>query len=323
MNNKITSFFTNKEMLRNGRGIGILIVIISLPLLWFGYKDTFKINDFLTFEFGSITLLITLSIYLATKETKTRAFEDSYMNQENKLQELNDSKNKNAKTINKKDPRLKYTMQFMIQYNNDQQEMYNEIKTNKAIQALSQRIRSLYVKGKENKAHKLEKEIERLKENPLVDKRFRDYDPRKIVSEIDTSIKLPKKKGNNEIDVNPKSVSAWVLMTRVLFNAIGVGAIGALTFSMGASAGEVVLFYFFYAISISMAVMLNYIITSWQMENTYKNSLIKIISIQELLIEKFEELKQQEQNKQKAAESTKQDFDKMKETKLIGVGSNG
>jgi hypothetical protein len=244
-----------------------------------------------------------VSAHLATKESKTRAYEDAF-NFDESLSELYKKKNDNSDTINELDPRMHETIDIINDYNDSQQEKWNEIKTNNTIASLRDKARNYMYKGKRKKAEKIYKEIERIKENGLIDKNFEPYDIRLIVSNTDTSQKLPKKRGNTEIKENPKRTSPTSFITRILFNSLGIGAVGVFAIGFSDSFYDIFVFYLYFLLSIAFIVFINYTITSRKMDVSFRNALKRTIKIQEVIITKLKEEATHEET-----DDTASDFD--------------
>jgi hypothetical protein len=255
--------------------------------VYFGYADTATWERVLNFSYGAISFIVALSIMLATKETKVRAFDNAFTI-DSELVESNKKTEENAKIIKKKDKRMKRSVKWISEFNKQQQEMYNEILTNKEISKLERKITALRIDGNENKAKRLERRINRLNKQPLFDKSFEPYDIKKLVN-IDTSgLDKIKKKGNVEISHDPKKVSFLRGAFSSLLRATGLSLTAIIPFAWSQSFKSIVIFYLGYLIMISFTIVSQYIITTHKTLNRYKKGLFKTETLQELLIEHLE-----------------------------------
>lgn len=281
---KLLHWFTDKELLRNIRTATVLALILVLPIWYFAFAESLTLDALFDWKFGAIVIIITISVTLATKESKTRAFDDVMVTNES-LQELEETIDNQATKIKKKDPRSKRSIKFMAQYNKDKQESYNELKTNKEIERLERLVLKYRLNGNEDKATYYERRIEHLRKNPLFDKHFEPYDLRNIIM-IQKSIgKLPKKKGNTEINQNPKDLNWFVTFVSMVLRSGGVGLFGSIPIMFTESLSDIVLFYLSYLVVLAFTIISQYALTTWKMENKYKNGLETIDLIQTQLLD--------------------------------------
>jgi len=289
---KLLEYFKDKELLRNIRTGIVLALIIVLPFWYFGFKDSLTVDGLLNWKFGAIVILITISVTLATKETKTRAFDDKFLI-DDELQNTQQKIESQSKEIKKKDPRSKRSINFITKYNKDQQQMYNEIKTNAKIEEYEKLVLKYRLNKKEKKAQYYEKKIAHLKQNPLFDKHFEPYDLRNIIMIQKTLGKLPKKKGNTEINNNPKQLNWFMTVLSMGVRSLGVGVFGAIPFVINESIGSILAFYVSYILVLAFTIITQYLLTTWKIDNKYKLGLEKIDSIQTELLEYLEQPQEQ------------------------------
>jgi hypothetical protein len=280
----ILDFFDNKQLLKDIRTGSILLLILLIPLFWFGFKDTLVFNSLWSWSFGSAIVVITLSIYLATTETKTRAYDDRFtLNTE--LQKIHNDIQDNSVTIKQLDKKIKRSIKWCNEYNKDQQDMYNEIKTNNKIDILEKRAIKYRIRGKEKRATSCDYEIDKLNDNPLIDKRFKPYDIKRLLTIEKRAIKFNKQKGDNEINSNPKHTNIGTILLGMPIRALGVGMFGAVPFIIDESPGEVILFYIAYLLTMAITIITQYLITQYKMEHGFITGLGTIKRLQEMLIE--------------------------------------
>jgi hypothetical protein len=283
---KLLEIFQNTELLKSIRTGLFITIVVVLPFYYFGYKDTFEWETLTNAQYGVISLITTLSIIMMTYETKLRAFDITFKVDKDLPKHQEDAR-KNAQEITQLDKTFKRTTKEVDNYNQSQQNMYNEIKTNNEIMRLENRVRSLRLRGKESKAKSIEKVVANIKENGLVDKHFKPYDVRRIVIIENNTLKLPKKKGNNEISVDPKSFNPFKSIFTSGIRGLGLGVTASMPFIINESFKTIVIFYLSYLLIIAVSMLVQYIVSSYIMQNSYKRSLTRIIDIQELIIKKL------------------------------------
>ena len=304
---KLLELVKNEQLLKNIRTGAVLLLAILLPLGYFAYAESLTWESIFNIEFGALVIIVWATLQLVTKETKTRARDDRYLSKEeekNEFVDLEKEIEQNKKDIIAKDKSLKQTTRWVSQYNKEQQDLYNEILTNDTIYKLEQRARDFRLDGKLKKANALEKDIERLKFNPLVDRTFEKYDV-KIIANYNTSkFKRKKNKGNSEINVDPTKMNKKMSVATLLLRSAGIGIFGAIPIVFSESIGTILSFYLIYSITLVFTVITNYLLTTWIMDKVYKPALKRIVDIQELLLENLAKVEVIEEEQE---EETKQE----------------
>ena len=286
MQQRLLDFFTNEKLLKVIRSILIGIVIIVLPLLYFGFKESFSLQALFKIEFGIIVLIVAVSVALATIETKTQCF-DLTCEEDDELPKLHKAIITNSKEIRKHDKIGKRSLKFLSKYNKEQQQMYDEILTNDKIELLEKKALSHRISGHEDKAVELEKQVKKLKKKPLRDKYFEPFSIKKILNVDKNAFKFKRRKGNSEINVNPKKINWTTQFVGVLIRSSGIGVLGTIPFAIKEEGSTVAWFYFGYILIIMVTVLSQWLLTSYTTTHSYKNGLEKIITIQELLLEEL------------------------------------
>jgi len=289
---KFLNIVKNEQLLKNIRTGIILTLAVVLPLGYFAYADSLTLEKVLNFEFGALIVIVWLTLQMVTKETKTRARDDKYEIEE-ELQELDKSIESNKKEIISQDKSLKKTTRWVSQYNKEQQDLYNEILTNDKIYEIEQKARDFRLDGKDKKAKALDKEIDKLKMQPLVDKSFEKYDVKLIANYNTSKYKRKKNKGNSEINVDPTKLNKKMGAVSLLVRALGIGIFGSIPIMFSESIGTIIAFYLMYMLTLAFTIIVNYLVTTWIMDKLYKPSLKRIVDIQELLLEHLEEPQEQ------------------------------
>ena len=281
------------ESIKNARTVIVIVLVVAVPLLYFGYADSLTLTNLLSFQFGGISVVVALTAFLANKEARLRAFDNAYEMDKEKgkdkgeLEEKEDTYQEHARTIQNKDPRMKRSVEFINEYNKEQQDMYNRIKTDDEIAKLERRAVKLRLDDKDKKANKVDKQIERLKQEPLFDNKFDPYDIKEIVNANRDGRKRRKRKGNAEIKVNPTKVNPFSQGFSTFIRGLTGGVAGTAAFTLSESPSTIFWFYITYTGILAFTVITAYSITVWRTLGSYKNSLERKINIQELLIEKL------------------------------------
>ena len=281
---KVLDFFTNEKLLRAVRIVVITLIIILLPLFYFGFKTTFDIRLLWNLDFGAIVVIVTLSVVLATIETKIASY-DLTCDTDVDLPTLHIKIKENSKKIRNNDKNGKISTKWISNYNKDQQKMYNEIKTNELIDVYEEKALLYRVKGKEKKAEYYDRQIKKLRKTKIKDKTFVPYSIKRILNIEKGGFKFNRKKGNTDINTDPKKVNWKLTLISMILRSSGVGALGTIPFVMSESVGTVLGFYVGYILIISFTVLSQWIMTSYVTTHSYKSGLETIIDIQELLLQ--------------------------------------
>lgn len=275
------------EGIKNVRSILIAFIVVFAPLFYFAYAGNFNLETLLSFEIGVISFIVALTAFLANKESKLRGKDNAYEIDET-LVKLEDEYENNANEILEKDPKLSTASKEMAEYNKEQQEMYNKIKTDEKIGKLERKVLRNRLNGKEKKATRIEKQIERLKEEPLYDRTFKDYKLDEFVNEERSGVlKKRKKKGNPEVSVEPTKSNPALQGISMLVRGFTGGAVIGVGIMFSEDIGTIIGFYFVYAIIISFTIITGYSISVFKTLNSYKRALQKKIKIQNYLLKRL------------------------------------
>ena len=284
MQQAILDFFGNKKLLKNIRTGAVIILLLLIPIVYFGYRASFTFAALFSWDFGSAIVVITLSIFLATMETKSFAY-DITIDLDQEIKDLEIKVESNGDIIRSNDANGKKSVSWCNKYNKDQQKMYDEIKTNDRIAIYEKRALNARVNGNEKRALKYDKLIKNLKKNGLRDKHFKPYNIKRIMGVDRIGVKLAKKKGDNEISSNPKKINFITILLGMPIRALGIGVIGTIPFVWSGSPETVFLFYISYLLAIIITVVSQYLITSYKTTYGYKKSLKTINGLQTLLLQ--------------------------------------
>jgi|LGVF01.2.fsa_nt_gb hypothetical protein len=282
----ILDFFDNKQLLKNIRSVAVILLLLVIPIWYFGFKDTFTLNGLLSWSFGGAILVITFSIFLATIETKSIAVDTTYeLDKEvDSLNDLEDELEQNSKDIVALDKTVKHSIRWVAQHNKEQQELYNEILTNERIDKLKQRAIKYRVDDKEKKATYCDLQIEKLNDSKLVDKAFVPYEITRILNIDKQGFKFKKKKGNDEIKSNPKKINIWTILIGMPLRATSASIFGTIPFMINADLKSVFWFYVAYLLILIITIVSQFLLTTYKTQYGHKKALRKIRSLQELLL---------------------------------------
>jgi len=282
----ILDFFSNEKLLKNIRTGSIILILLLIPFIYFGFKDTFTFNALWSWEFGSAIAVITFSILLATIETKSVAFEFT-LEIDDELIPLQDDIIKNGNDIQKIDKNGKRSILWCNEYNKDQQQMYNEIKTNNKIDILEKKVLRYTIDDKPKKVAWCERQIDDLKVNMLVDKKFIPYEIKRIINVDKIGIKINRKKGNSDIKSNPKKVNMVTILLGMPIKAAGLGILSSIPFVMNESKKTIFIFYIGYILTMTITIMTQYLMTAYKTTHSHKSALKSIVRLQGLLLEEL------------------------------------
>ena len=279
----ILDFFSNERLLKQIRTGAIVLILLLIPLFYFGFKDTFTFAALWSVDFGGAVAIITLSILLATIETKSVAF-DFTLDIDDELKPLQEEIKKNGNEIQQLDKTGKRSILWCNRYNKDQQQMYDELKTNNKINVLEKKVLRYTIDGNFKQVTWCESQIEKLKKNNLVDKKFVPYEIKRIMNVDKIGIKLNKKKGDSETKSNPKKVNLMSIILGMPIRAASLGILGTIPFMVNESGWTIFYFYIGYILTMIITILSQYIMTSYKTTHSHKSALKKVVLLQGLLL---------------------------------------
>lgn len=280
----ILDFFSNEKLLKQIRTGSVLFALLLIPILYFGFKDSFTFAALWSWDFGSAIAVITFSILLATIETKSVSFEFTE-EIDDELIPLKDKIIENGNKIQSLDKTGKKSILWCNEYNKDQQQMYNEIKTNNKIDILEKKVLRYTIDDKPKKVAWCELQIDQLRSNQLIDKKFIPYEIKRIINVDKIGIKINRKKGNIDITSNPKKVSIAAILLGMPIKAAGLGILGSIPFVMNESKTTIFIFYLGYILTMIFTIITQYLLTSYKTTHGHKSALKSIVILQGLLLE--------------------------------------
>jgi VIT1/CCC1 family predicted Fe2+/Mn2+ transporter len=256
-------------------------------------------------------VILSLSAWLITSEAKSWAFDNAFKKEEkdgNELLKLTKRAEENANTIQQKDKRMVRATRWVAEVSKEKQEAYNEIKLQQKLSELDQKAISYRLKGKEDKAKKVEKQKDKVKSSGVFDKSFEPYDIRNIVLTNNESkrilAKLRDKKGNSELKSNPKKVNPIMQAISIIVRSATVGITAVMPFVLSESAGAIFWFYIVYAVVMTFTFFTNYLVTTMKMERKHKRALKTTIQLQDDLLEYLDKPQKQIEHKTRRIKNT-------------------
>ena len=308
---KVTDKLTDVEFLKNAKRVTVGAIVLILPILYFGYAETLTLSRLLQFDFGALTVILSLSAWLITSEAKSWAFDNAFKKEEkdgNELLKLTKQAEENANAIQQKDKRMVHSTRWVAEVSKEKQEAYNEIKLQQKLSELDQKAISYRLKGKDDKAQKVERQKDKVKASGVFDKSFEPYDIRNIVLTNNESkrilAKLRDKKGNSELKSNPKKVNPIMQVVSIVVRSATVGITAVMPFVLSESAGAIFWFYIVYAVVMTFTFFTNYLVTTMKMERKHKKALKTTIQLQDDLLEYLAKPQKQIEHKEEKQKIT-------------------
>lgn len=253
----------DKTFLKNLRTIIIIIIVIGVPLLYFGLFGSITLETLLSWKLGGLAIMSIGLVTLIRIDTKSRAFDDE-INANKKLNEIeneiiNKTKLMNNHIIGRK---------FVKYYNLKEQKEADENKTEYAIETLKQKISFMEIKGKFGKRYnKLKNRILELEKHPLHDK----IKPIVYDELYNFNSKRLKKQASSKqkLTYNPKKENVVSSAFNVFMKGAGIGGAGSLPFIIGEDIQTIMAFYFALFITVLITVLQSYIKTRYHTANRY------------------------------------------------------
>lgn len=282
------NWLDNPKIWRNARGGALVIVLLISPLIYFGIVDNLSISNFLNYEFGGLIIYMTIMNLLTVFEVRNRAFEDE-LDFDNSIVELENTLDRNG-TLIRKD--ISSGIKVLSEYNSKLQKSYNEQKTNTIIENLRNKQSKLEIRieyaiiGKkrlERKFNNIDKKIEKLKNSPKRDRRFKPYRFDRLLKA--ENISRYKRVGDNDTKSNPKKVPLLGAIIKMPIKGFTM-SLGGMFIMLFVVNDPVALlkFYLWFIIIMSFTVVVQYILTRYKTKIQYKRSLTIKIELQEIIL---------------------------------------
>lgn len=255
------------SFLKDVRTILIFVIVIFVPILYFGLFGSFTLKMLLNWQLGSLAIMSIALVTLVRFDTRDRAFDDEIKSNK----ELNNVESEIVVETKKITDHIKGRA-FVKKYNQDERVQSNQEKTDERIEKLKQKITLLEIKGKFGKKYELvKKEIANLEIHKLVDKKFKPIKYDELYS-LDSKKKKRKISAKEKLTYNPKKENFVKSVTNIVLKGFGVGGAGSLPFMIGADLKTILAFYFAMFMAILMTVIQTYIKTRKKTSTRYKET---------------------------------------------------
>jgi hypothetical protein len=243
----------NEKLLRDIRTGMAVTASLLLAIIYWGFVQNFDFSGIQLTRVLGLTIVFSVSVFIVRLEFKARGFQ-AEMDENKELQEI-------EKTLFNEDINIQYDelgIQWVSDFNTRGQEKANRIKTENRIMKLQEKRRN---KIRNNRPiADIDLEIERLKNDNLIDTRFKplrytdliskgaDYKKNKDVIDRDQIYYNPVKQGN---------VSGFF---STFLRSIIPGSIG-ITFLLEEPVINIVLYYVFLIVAFAWTISTQYVLT--------------------------------------------------------------
>jgi hypothetical protein len=257
----INNILSNDKLLRDIRTSVTITAALLLALIYWGFLQNFDWSGLQLTKVLGLTVIFTVSVFIVRLEFKSRGFQ-AEMDENTDLQEL--EKKLFDEDVNIKHDRL--GIEWVTEFNKLGQEKANRIKTDNKVTKLQERRRNLIRRNKATAV--VDREIERLQHEQLIDTRFKplrytdliskgaDYNSNKDVIDRDQIYYNPVRQGNIK-----GFASTFV-------RSIVPGSIG-ITFLLEEPIVNIILYYVFLLIAFAWTISTQYVWTRRQTKTRY------------------------------------------------------
>lgn len=257
----INNILSNDKLLRDIRTSVTITAALLLALIYWGFLQNFDWSGLQLTKVLGLTVIFTVSVFVVRLEFKSRGFQ-AEMDENTDLQEL--EKKLFDEDVNIKHDRL--GIEWVAEFNKQGQEKANRIKTDNKVTKLQERRRNLIRRNKSTAT--VDREIERLQHEELIDTRFKplrytdliskgaDYNSNKDVIDRDQIYYNPVKQGNIK-------GFASTFLRSIIPGSIGI------TFLLEEPIVNIVLYYVFLLIAFAWTISTQYVWTRRQTKTRY------------------------------------------------------
>lgn len=247
---KIEMFLNNQELLQDIKSVMMLIVSILLPILYFAYSQYFELDGLLNWRFGVLSVFVVVGNIIVFFESSDKAMRDEKTaNEDVPLAETETEKAQ--ATLPKQ---IDMLIAFNKHYNDREQNNKNLEFTNEVIRKYEIKILKRKIRGKPYE--KLEAEIDRLRDTPLYNKKYKPVRINNIVSL--QKVKSTEISGDDAFNVNPKTYGFKRFVLKQPLKALSVGSSGMFILGFTESFATIFVFYLVYLLSLAILFALRY-----------------------------------------------------------------
>ena len=272
-NESVNAFFNDKELLSNIASGVSLTIALGLGMLYFGFYDSINWSALLNTKTFGLTVVAIISNWVWRIDVEKRAFNDE-LRINKKLEKIENDLDVESKKVDDIDNAIA----FVNNWNRQQQEMFNTIKTDKRVTYLNQLI--LYNKVRQvrwyNKlpflkirsTHDITLEIEELYTNPLIDTSFKPITLTQLISVEKTKISK-ERKGVETIEYNPQRDGTKKSLIFSLVKFAGIGGGGSMAFLVSTPLKTILIFYAMLILAMLITTIRRYLKVRKNTSTTY------------------------------------------------------
>lgn len=290
----INEVLANEKLLRDIRTGVTITIALSLALVYWGFLQNFNWSGVQIAKVVGLTVVFTISVFIVRLEFKARAFAAEM------------EENEDLKTIEKQlfdeDVDIKNDelgIEYVAKFNKEGQEKANRIKTENTILKLMEKRREYIRRGKPINA--LDAQIERLKQEPEVDTRFKPIRYTDLISKGATLTNNKDVLDRDQIYYDPVRQGNLRSLGTTFLRSIVPGSLG-IGFLLNEPLINIVLYYLFLLIAFAWTISTQYIVTRQNTKTTYyatrKNKLTLLREMKEFIQQRLKDLSVQNETKE-------------------------
>jgi len=285
----INEILSNEKLLRDIRTGVMLTIALSLAVVYWGFLSNFAWTGVEIRKVLGLTVVFAASLFIVRIEFKSRAFAaEMEENEELKVIE----KQLFDEDVDIKNDEL--GIEYVANFNKDGQDKANRIKTENTILKLMEKRRDYIRRGKSSRA--LDAEIDRLKQEPEIDTRFKPIRYTDLISKGATLKDSKDVLDRDMIYYDPVRQGNTRSIFTTFIRSLVPGSLG-IGFLISEPLINIVLYYAFLLIGFAWTISTQYIITRQNTKTIYfstrKNKLTLLQEMKKYINERLAEVKQQ------------------------------
>lgn len=256
-------FLNDDKLMKNVRTIIIFVLPFVLAIMYWGYISSLKFENINFKTIGALTIIYIISLHSARIDIKKRAKDDEIEN-DTELKDIEEQIS-NANFEVKHDH---FGLEFVDNLNRQIQDKANNIKTQIEINKIQRKMRKLIAHDKRTKALALQKQVDLLKENPVIDKNVKLFKYSDLITNGNdkfSKYSLDAKELNYDpsTEGNRRSL-IFTTIKGVISGGIGMGV------SWSAGWQTVVGFFGIVIFSFAVLLVIQYPLTRYKTKERYK-----------------------------------------------------
>lgn len=285
------------SFLKNLRTSVILVMVVGVPLLYFGLFGNFDFAVLLNWKLGFLAVMTMGLVFMLRIDTMLRAFDDEMTHNTELMQIEADIKTETAKIKDHKKGRM-----FVKDYNRREQEYHDGLKTDAEIDRIKNILTKLEIAGKDSTKRyaSLKNRLKSLETHPLHEK-ITPIDYEEIYT-FESKRTKKKSSAKHKLTFSPTKISPVKSIFNSALKGFGGGVAGSLPFMFGSSLKTILAYYFSLFAAIAWTALQTYIKTRSKTAGRYKETRafkLEILKECNQFIANFkEELPQQEKTEE-------------------------